>query len=108
MVERSAAYGGIRVTQAAEPVLVFAEQVGVDGTDAKAALLGIAAELAPVVDPVPRSVDRDARATPGQLVDERSVRDPFPDRARRSWPRIDVEARARVAVAPGGGLDLDA
>ena len=108
VLERLRAHGGVGVAEAAEPVVVVAEQVRVDGADADAEPLGVAAQLGPVVDAVPRHVDRDARADAGQLVDERRVGELLPDVPRRTRPRVDVEARARVAVAPRGRLDLEA
>src|SRR5207245_3710905 len=83
------------------------EQVRVDRADPDPELLGIAPQLGPVVDAVPGDVDRHARAAAGQPVDEGGIRDPLPDRSRGAGPRIDVESRARVAVAPGRRLDLE-
>src|SRR5262249_23538231 len=97
----------IRVADASEPVRVVAEEVRVDRADPDPALPRVVAERAPVVHPVPRNVKRDARAAAGDAMDERGVVDPVPDRSRRARPRVDVEARAGVAVAPRRGLDLE-
>ena len=100
------AHTWIGVTDTAEPVVVLAEQVGVDRPDPDALLASEARQSAEVVDRVPGNVQSDAGATPGEPVDQGRVGDALLDGARRSRPRVDVEARSRVAVAPGGSLDL--
>src|SRR5205085_1447718 len=97
----------IGVTDAAEPVVVVAEQVRVDRADADAALLGMAAKGRPIVDAVPGDVERHGRTTAGETVDERGVVDPLPDGPRGARPRIDVEAGAGVAVPPRRRLDRE-
>ena len=107
MFERACANAGVRVAEAAEPVLVRAEEVRVDRADADALLLRVLAERAVVVRRVPGDVQRDRGAAAGQAVDERRVREPLVHGARGARPGVDVETRAGVAVAPGGGLDLE-
>ena len=95
------------MAEAAEAVRVVSEQVRVDRADPHALLLGVAPQLAVVVDRVPGDVERDARAAAGQAMDERRVGDPLVHVACGARPRVDVEARSRVAVAPGRRLDLE-
>ena len=107
VLERLPANRLVRVAQAAEAVGVIAEDVRVDRADAQTLLLGEAAKLAPVVDPIPGHMERDRGAAAGEPVDERRVGDPLPHVAGRARPGEDVEARPRVAVAPRGRLDLE-
>src|SRR5204863_3784839 len=106
--ERACATAGVRVAEAAEPVLVRAEEVRVDRADADALLLRVLAERAVVVRRVPGDVQRDRGAAAGQAVDERRVREPLVHGARGARPGVDVEARAGVPVAPRRRLDLQA
>ena len=93
VVERLRADARVRVAEAAEPVVVVAEEVRVDGADPDALRPARAAERRPVVDAVPRDVDRDVGQQPGQPVDERGVVDPLPDgaggaRPGKTWKRV--------------------
>ena len=107
VVERLRAHVRVGMAEAPEPVLVLAEQVRVDRADPDAAAGGVVAERGPVVDAVPRDVQRDGRAAAGQAMDERGVVDPLPDGAGGAGPGEDVEAGSGVPVAPGRGLDLE-
>jgi hypothetical protein len=98
----------VGVADAAEPIVVVAEEVRVDPTDADALPFGERAQLPVVVDGVPGDVQRDAGAAPGEPVDERGIGDPLADLAGSSRPRVHVEPRPRVAVPPGRRLDLEA
>ena len=100
MLQRPTPNRRIRVAQAAEPVDVILEEIRVDRTDPYALPRGEAGELRPVVDLVPRNVNGDARAGPGQLMNERGVGNPLIDRACRAWPWVDMEACAGVAISP--------
>ena len=88
-----------------EPVVVVLEDVGVDRADADAALLGVATQAGPVVHLVPRDVQRHRGRHARELVDVRGVVDLLEHGARRPRPGEGLEARARIAVAPGGRLD---
>ena len=107
VVDGLSAHGRVRVAQAAEPVDVVLEQVRVDCADTDALALGELPELVPIIHSIPRDVDRDARAGPGESVDERRVGDALVDGARGARPWEDVEASARVAIAPRRRLDLE-
>ena len=107
MLECLPADSGVRVAEAPEPVVVVLEQVRVDRTDPEALGFGERPQLVPVVHPVPWDVEGDARTRSGQAVDERGVGDALVDRACRAGPREDMEAGARVPVAPRGRLDLE-
>src|SRR5205823_4850737 len=107
MPECLRAHRGVGMAEASEPVGVVAEQVGVDRADPDSLRLGVAAEPCVVVHGVPWDVQRQTRAAAGQTVHERRVVDPLAHVARGARPRVDVETRAGVAVAPGGGLDLE-
>ncbi len=107
MFQRLTSNGRIRVAQAAKPVDVILEEVWVDSTYPDALSFGEPYEFLPVVDLVPRDMDRDARAGPGQLMDERRVRNPLMDRARRAWPWIGMEASAGIAIPPRRRLDRE-
>ena len=63
------------------------------------------AQLAHVVDGVPREVQRDGARGARQAVHLGGVVDALEGRARPAGLREDAEARARVAVAPRGRLD---
>src|SRR5207244_2994266 len=106
VVEGLPADARVWIADAAEPVLVLAEQVRVDRADADPALLCVPPKRAPVVDAIPGDVEGHARTTAGEAVHERRVVDPLPGGAGRAGPRKHVEARARVPVSPGGRLDL--
>ena len=69
--------------------------------------VGEPTKVAVVVDRVPRDVQGNAGTCAGEPVHECGVGDPFLDRTRGARPGVDVEARARVAVAPGRRLDLE-
>ena len=107
VVERLRAHARVGVTDAPEPVRVVAEQVRIDRADPDALLLRVTAERLPVVDAVPRDVQRDGRAAAGEPVHERGVVDPLPDGTGGARPGIDVEAGAGVPVAPRRRLDLE-
>ena len=107
MVDGLATHCRIGVAQAAEPVGVFAEEVRVHGADTDLLVLGVPAKGIPIVDLVPGHVDRDARTAARQPMDEGCIVDPLPDGSGGARPGIDVEARARVPVSPGRGLDLE-
>ena len=62
-------------------------------------------ELGDVVDGVPREVQRDGAGGARQAVHLGGVVDALEGRARAAGLREDAEARAGVAVAPGGRLD---
>ena len=98
------AHARVRVADAAELVLGLLEEVGVDGPDAQSQGLGVAFQFAVVVDPVPRDVDRHRGTHAGELVHLRRVGELLERVAGHALLREDREARARVAVAPGGGL----
>jgi hypothetical protein len=107
VVERPRADARVRVADAPEPVGVVAEEVRVDRPDPQPALDGVRGELGPVVDPVPRDVERNRGAAAGQAMDERGVVDALPGGSRGAGPGVDMEARAGVPVAPRGRLDLE-
>src|SRR5581483_8314022 len=107
MVQRACADRRVGVAQAAEAVLVVAEEIRVDRPDADTLLLGEASQLPVVVDGVPRDVESDTWTASGEAVDERGVGDPLVHRTSGPRPRVDVKARPRIAVAPGRGLDLE-
>ena len=98
------AHRRIRVADAAELVLGFLEEVRVDGPDAQTQRLGATFQLAVVVHPVPRDVDRHRRAYACKSVHLRRVGQLLERVAGHPRLREDSEARARVAVAPRGGL----
>ena len=106
--ERLRANALVGMAEASQPVVVIAEEVGVDRADPDALLLGVASQRAPVVDPVPGDVKRDGRTAAGESVHERRIIDPLPDGARGTRPGVDVEARPGVAVAPRRRLDREA
>src|SRR6266498_4449852 len=95
------------MAEAAEPIGVVAKEVRADGADADPLILRVRSQARPVVDSVPGHVDRDAGTAAGEGMDERRIVDPLVDGAGGSGPRVDVEASARVAVAPRGRLDLE-
>jgi hypothetical protein len=105
--ERLRAHLRVGMTQAPEPVRVVSEQIRIDRADPDAALAGVVAERGPVVDAVPRDVQRHRRARAGEAVDERGVVDPLVDGAGRAGPGVDVEAGSGVPVAPRRRLDLE-
>ena len=107
VLERLRANLGVGMAEAAEPILVRAEQVRVDRAEPDALRLRVAAQRAIVVDLVPRDVQRDRRAAARQPVDERGVGDPLEDGPGGARPRVDVEARPGVAVPPRRRLDLE-
>ncbi len=104
MVSGLAAHDRVGVADAAQLVLRFLEEVGVDGPDAQTQGFGVASEFAVVVDLVPRNVDRHRGTHAGELVHLRRVGELFERVAGHSLLREDREAGARIAVAPGGGL----
>ena len=95
------------MAQAAEAVLVVAEEIRVDRPDANTLLLSKASQPPVVVDRVPRDVQGDAWTASGQVVHEGGVGDPLLHSTSGPRPGVDVEARPRIAVAPGRGLDLE-
>src|SRR5207249_5551707 len=101
----SATQSGVWVAQASESIRIVAERIGVDRAYADPAVSCVLAQEVPVVDPVPRDMERDTWAAAGQLMHERCVVDPLPYGACSARPGIHVEARAGVSVTPGGGLD---
>src|SRR5262245_36298674 len=107
MLERSSLDSGVRMTEAPEPVIVITEKIGIDRSDPNSAALGVRREVAPVVDSIPGNVNRNGRTAAGQLVNERGVCDPLVDIASSPGPRINVEARSGVAVAPRRRLDFE-
>ena len=107
VVECPPSHRSVRVADAAEAVLVLAEEVRVDRSDADPLILRVRLQRTPVVHPIPGNVHGDARTGAGQAVDESGVVDAFPDVPGGARPGVHVEARARVSVAPGRRLDLE-
>ena len=107
MAQSARADGHVGVAQAAEAVLVVAEEIRVDRPYANTLLLSEASQLPVVVNGVPGDMERDGRAAAGEPVHERRVGDPLADRAGGAGPRVDVKAGAGVPVAPGRGLELE-
>ena len=107
VLERLLAHTFVRMAQAPEPVRVVPEEVRVDRPDSDAAIGCVPAQGRPVVDAVPRDVECDRRAATRQALDEGGVVDSLPDGAGGAGPGEDVEAGARVSVAPGRGLELE-
>ena len=77
--------------QAAEHVFVVLKQVGIDRANFQPVAGGKLAERIPIVDAVPRNMDRDRRADPGEAVHHPGVGELFLDRARRTRLREDLE-----------------
>ncbi len=71
--QRLLAHPRVGVADAAEPVVVILEDVGVDGADFDAVALGVRREGRVVVNLVPRDVHRHARGDAGVLVHLRGV-----------------------------------
>ena len=95
----------VRVADAAEPVVVVLEHVGVDRADPDAGVGRVLGQIAVVVHPVPRDVQGDARRDPGEPVHGRGVVDLLVRVAGHALLREHLEAGARVAVGPGRRLD---
>src|SRR6476619_1112850 len=107
VLERPGADVGARVAEAAEPILVRAEQIRVDRAEPDTLRLRIASQRSVVLDHIPRNVQRDRRAAAGETVDQRGVGPPLVDGPGGTRPRVDVEPRPGVPVPPRGGLDLE-
>ena len=93
------------MTDAAEPVDLVLEHVGVDRPDAHSAVGGVLRQGGPVVHPVPRNVQGDRGRGAAEAVDVGGIVQFLIHGARRAGPREHLEPGAAVAVAPGGGLD---
>ncbi len=103
--DRLAAHRGIRVGDAAQPVVVVLEDVGVDRADAHAVIAGVGGELAVVVDPVPRDVQRHGGRGTRVGVHPGCVEDLLVRVAWHARLGEDLEAGARVAERPRRELD---
>ena len=99
------AHAGVGMRDGAELVVGVLEEVRVDRADAQPALLHVRAQVVVVVHRVPREVHRHGAGGAGEAVHLGGVVDALADVARAARLREHAEARARVAVAPGGGLD---
>jgi hypothetical protein len=78
---------------------------GVDGAEADAEVLGVAAQLVEVVDLVPRDVEGDGGRKPGVQVHLRSIGQLLERIARHTGLGEDLEPRPRVPERPGRELD---
>src|SRR3954468_6416220 len=105
VVDRLAADRLVGVRHRAELVVGVLEQVRVDGADAQAELLGVAAQGRQVVDRVPGEVQRDGARGARQPVDLGGVLEALEDVARAAGLLEGGEARSGVAVAPRRRLD---
>ena len=97
---RAAAHRGIGMADAAQPVDIVLEDVGIHRADTHPALSRIRHQARPVVHPVPGYVDGHRRADAGEAVDQRRVIDLLPHRAGSARPREHREARTGVSVSP--------
>src|SRR2546422_7817180 len=96
------------MTETAEHVSVVLEQIRIDRSDPDALAGRKLVQPLPVIHPVPRNVERHARAYASQLVDHRRIGELLLDRSRGSGLCKYFESRPRVAVAPRRRLDLEA
>ena len=95
----------VGVAQGPQLVVLVLEDVGVDGPDGDALVLGVAAQGVVVVRPVPRDVQGDARRDAGEAVDLGDVVDLLVGVAGHARGGEDPETSAGVAEGPAGQLD---
>src|SRR3954453_18288305 len=103
--DRAVPHGLVGVGQGAEPVLVVLNQGRVSGTAPGAEVGGVRGELAVVLDPVPRDVQRDPRGDAGELLHLGGVLELLERVAGHAGLAEDLEAGAGVAERPAGQLD---
>jgi len=106
VIERHLADGRIGVGDAAPLVAVGLKGVGVHGTDSHALRVGVFDQVVPVFHLVPRDVDGDGGANPGELVHKAGIGQLLVDVASCARPGVGLEARAGVSKAPRRQLDV--
>ena len=92
--------GLISVSQAAKPVRVILEQIGIDSADTQAQLLSLLSSSRPIVGVIPGNMQRHRGAGTRQAVHQGGVGKLLVKRAGRPTLSKDLEARARIAVSP--------
>ena len=106
VVDGLAAHAGVGVGDAAEPVVVVLEDVGVDGADGDAQVSGVGGQGGVVVHLVPGDVQGDGGGDAGVAVHLGGVGDLLPGVAGHPGLREHLEPGSGVAEGPGGKLDV--
>jgi len=106
MADRLATHRRIRVAERAKAVVVFLKDVGVDGSDPDAQVLGVLSQRFPVVYSVPWNMQSDRGSDTSDLMYERGIGHLLIRISSCAGPGEDLETSARVAIAPRRGLDM--
>src|SRR5215470_11868125 len=107
MLDRSLSHMFVKMAKTPQTVDVVLKEVRIHSPDMYTELLCICFHRIPIIFLVPGYMYSDTRADTSDFMYLGCVCQLFEQIARCSRPVKDLEARPRIAISPGGSLDIE-